>query len=75
MIDQFLFETEPEESEQMVEHLGRTFPVYIDFGVTGMERLTREVRSALHRPQTRRNRRPPPAAPSSNKYGAKCARL
>jgi hypothetical protein len=49
VIDQFLIETEPEESEQMVEHLGTAFPVYINFGVTGMERLIREVRSALHR--------------------------
>jgi signal transduction histidine kinase len=49
VIDQFLLETEPEESERMLEHLGNAFPVYINFGVTGMERLMREVRSALHR--------------------------
>ena len=49
VIDQFLIETEPEESEQMIEHLGTAFPVYINFAVTGMERLVREVRSALHR--------------------------
>lgn len=51
VIDQFLLETEPEESDQMMEHLGTSFPVYINFGVTGMERLVREVRSALHRRQ------------------------
>jgi len=49
VIDQFLMETEPEESDQMMEHLGTAFPVYLNFGVTGMERLVREVRSALHR--------------------------
>jgi hypothetical protein len=49
IIDQFLLETEPEESEKMIEHLGTAFPVHINFGVTGMERLVREVRSALHR--------------------------
>jgi hypothetical protein len=49
VIDQFLLETEPEEAEQMVEHLGTAFPVYINFAVTGMDRLRREVRSALHR--------------------------
>ena len=49
VIDQFLLETEPEESDQMIEHLGTAFPVYINFAVTGMERLLREVRSALHR--------------------------
>jgi len=49
VIDQFLVETEPEGSDQMIEHLGTAFPVYINFAVTGMERLVREVRSALHR--------------------------
>jgi len=51
IIDQFLLETEPQESEQMLEHLGTAFPVYINFAVTGMERLVRETRSALHRRQ------------------------
>ena len=49
VIDQFLLESEPQESEQVLEHLETTFPVYINFAVTGMERLVREVRSALHR--------------------------
>jgi hypothetical protein len=49
VVDQFLFETEPQESDQMIEHMGTAFPVYINFAVTGMERLLREVRSALHR--------------------------
>jgi hypothetical protein len=49
IIDQFLLETEPQESDQMIEHLGTAFPVYINFAVTGMDRLIREVRSALHR--------------------------
>jgi hypothetical protein len=49
VIDQFLLETEPEESDQVLEHLGTAFPVYINFAVTGLERLVREVRSGLHR--------------------------
>ena len=49
VIDQFLLETDPAESDQMIEHLGTAFPVYLNFAVTGMERLVREVRSALHR--------------------------
>jgi hypothetical protein len=49
VIDEFLLETDPDESDLMIEHLGTSFPVYIKFGVTGMERLVREVRSALHR--------------------------
>ncbi|MGC2449724.1 MAG: hypothetical protein WA477_18910 [Candidatus Sulfotelmatobacter sp.] len=49
IIDQFLLETEPEDSDDMLEHLGTAFPVYINFAVTGLDRLVREVRSALHR--------------------------
>jgi hypothetical protein len=49
VVDQFLLETEPEESDRMMEHFGTAFPVYINFAVTNMERLVREVRSALHR--------------------------
>lgn len=49
IIDQFPLETEPDDSDDMIEHLGTAFPVYINFAVTGLDRLVREVRSALHR--------------------------
>ena len=49
VIDQFLLETEPDDSDQMIEHLGTAFPVYVNFAVTSMQRLVREVSSALHR--------------------------
>ncbi|MFZ0295883.1 MAG: hypothetical protein WAL52_19890 [Candidatus Sulfotelmatobacter sp.] len=49
VMDQFILENEPAESDQVLEHLGTAFPVYINFAVSGMERLIREVRSALHR--------------------------
>jgi hypothetical protein len=49
VIDQFLIENEPAESDQMLQHLGTAFPVYLSFAVSGMERLLREVRCALHR--------------------------
>jgi hypothetical protein len=55
VVDQLLLETEPEESDQMIEHLGHAFPVYINFAVTGMERLLREVRLALHRRKREEN--------------------
>jgi hypothetical protein len=51
VIDQFLVETEPEDAGQLIEHFGTAFPVYINFAITGMERLLRDVRSALHRRQ------------------------
>ena len=59
VIDQFILENEPEESDQVLEHLGTAFPVYINFAVTGMERLIREVRSALHRRKREETQRPP----------------
>jgi hypothetical protein len=49
VIDQFLLETEPDESDQMIEHLGTAYPVYVNFGITSMDRLLRDVRSALYR--------------------------
>src|ERR1700739_2578915 len=49
VIDQFLVENEPSESDQVLDHLGTAFPVYLSFAVSGMERLLREVRSALQR--------------------------
>jgi len=49
VIDQFLIENEPSESDQVLDHLGTAFPVYLSFAVSGMERLLREVRSALQR--------------------------
>jgi hypothetical protein len=49
VIDQFVLETEPEESDQVLEHLGTAYPVYVNFTLTGMDRLLREVRFALHR--------------------------
>lgn len=49
VIDMFLIESDPEDSDRMIEHLETAFPVYVNFAITGMERLVREVRSALHR--------------------------
>jgi DNA-binding NtrC family response regulator len=49
VIDQFVLENEPAESDQVLQHLDTAFPVYVNFGVSGMERLVREVRCALHR--------------------------
>src|SRR5438270_3429380 len=51
VIDQFLLETEPEEADLVLEHLGTAFPIHINFAVTNLERLVREVRSGLHRRQ------------------------
>lgn len=49
VVDEFLLETGPDEAQHMLEHLGTALPVYLNFGISGMERLVREVRAALHR--------------------------
>lgn len=49
VIDQFLLENEPAESDQVLEHLGAAFPLYPNFAMSGMERLVGAVRSAPHR--------------------------
>lgn len=49
VLDQFLLENEPGESDHLLDLLGTAFPVYLNFAVSGMQRLLREVRSALRR--------------------------
>jgi hypothetical protein len=49
VIDQSFLETEPDESETVLEHLSMAIPVHINFAISGMERLIREIRAALHR--------------------------
>jgi hypothetical protein len=49
VLDQFLLENEPGESDHLLDLLGTAFPIYVNFAVSGMPRLLREVRSALHR--------------------------
>jgi len=68
VIDQFILENEPAESDQVLEHLDTAFPVYINFAVSGMERLVREVRSAFQRARARRLK---PAVPWSSSFAAR----
>jgi hypothetical protein len=49
VVDQFLMEVEPDEGEQMLQHLGTAFPVYVNCAISGIDRVVREVRSALSR--------------------------
>jgi hypothetical protein len=49
VLDQFLLENEPTESDHLLDLLGTAFPIYVNLAVSGMPRLLREVRSALHR--------------------------
>jgi hypothetical protein len=49
VIDQSFLETEPDESETVLEHIGTAIPVHINLAISGMERLIREIRAALYR--------------------------
>jgi hypothetical protein len=51
IIDQCLLEAEPDESDQMLQHLGTAIPVYVNFAISGVERVVREIRTALSRRQ------------------------
>ncbi|HZQ23543.1 MAG TPA: hypothetical protein VFA89_12180 [Terriglobales bacterium] len=49
VIDESLLEAEPEESEALLHHMGTAMPVPVNFAVSGMERLIRQVNAALSR--------------------------
>lgn len=49
VVDQHLFETEPDETETVMQHLGTAIPVQVNLGISGIERLVREVRAAVQR--------------------------
>lgn len=49
VIDQLLLDSEPEESEAIFKNLGSAVPVYVNFALAGMERICRELKSALNR--------------------------
>jgi hypothetical protein len=49
VLDQFLVEAEPEESDLILQHIGSAVPVYANFAISGIERVARELRAALNR--------------------------
>jgi hypothetical protein len=49
VMDQLLLDAEPDDVETIVKHLGSAVPVYSNFAISGIERVSRELRSALHR--------------------------
>jgi len=51
VLDQYLLETKPREALTLFEHLGSAIPVQVNLGISGMERLAREVRAAVQRRQ------------------------
>jgi hypothetical protein len=49
VIDQLLLDAEPDDVETILKHMGSAVPVYSNFAIGGIERVSRELRSALHR--------------------------
>jgi hypothetical protein len=49
LIDQAFLETEPVESDMVLEHIGTAVPVHVKFAINGMDRVVRELRAALGR--------------------------
>ena len=49
VLDQLLLDAEPDDVETIFKHIGTAVPVYSNFAINGIERVSRELRSALHR--------------------------
>jgi len=49
VLDQYLLETEPEETETVMRHLGTAIPLQVNLAISGVERLARELRAAVQR--------------------------
>src|SRR5438874_11646415 len=49
VIDQSLVDGNPSEADVLIQHLGMAIPVYVNFAISGLERVVRELRAALCR--------------------------
>jgi CheY-like chemotaxis protein len=49
VLDQLLLDAEPDDVETIFKHMGTAVPVYSNFAISGIERVSRELRSAIHR--------------------------
>jgi hypothetical protein len=49
VLDQFMMETEPDEAETVMRHLGTAMPIHVNLAISGWARLAREVRAAVQR--------------------------
>jgi len=51
VLDQLLLDAEPDDAETIFKHIGTAVPVFSNFAISGIERVSRELRSALYRRQ------------------------
>ena len=49
VLDQYLLETEPDETNMLMEHLGTAIPVQVNLAISGVDRLASEIRAAVRR--------------------------
>ena len=49
LIDQWITEAEPGQADFLFHHLGTAAPVFVNFGISGVERIVRELRAAFNR--------------------------
>jgi len=49
IVDQQLQEADPDEAERVLQHMGMAAPIYINLAISGVERVIRELRTAMHR--------------------------
>jgi len=49
IVDQWITEAEPEPTSILFDHLGPAVPLFVNFGISGLERVLRELRAALSR--------------------------
>lgn len=49
LVDQWITEVEPGQADYLFHHLGTAVPVFVNFGISGMERVLRELRAAFNR--------------------------
>ena len=46
VVDQAFLDSDPDESDVVLQHIGMAIPIHVNFGISGMERVVREVRAA-----------------------------
>jgi hypothetical protein len=49
VLDQLLLDAQPDDVDTIFKHMGTAVPVFSNFAICGIERVSRELRSALHR--------------------------
>lgn len=49
VVDQWITEAEPDPASLVFDHLGMAVPVFVNFGISAVDRILRELRAALSR--------------------------